>query len=157
MALPPKRSSTPWFLHRLHRPLNSTWHHHTKAFTTAQKDDLKIWLDILSIAKQGVSSNLLTYHRPDIICWSDASLTGLGSYSSSGLAWRWEIPMTYWGYLTLNSLEYAASIITIQLCLHHLLDSFPFPASYPSWIAPVPSDGSIRLPPTNPPIVSKPI
>lgn len=116
------------FLHRLRRPLNSKWNRHTKSFTTAQKEDLQLWLDILSVAKQGVSINLLTYRRPDILCWSDASLTGLGGYSSSGLAWRWEIPMTYRGYLTLNSLEYAASIITIQqLCLQHLHDSIEFP------------------------------
>jgi len=52
------------FLHRLRRPLNSKWNRHTKSFTTAQKEDLQLWLDILSVAKQGVSINLLTYRPP---------------------------------------------------------------------------------------------
>ena len=115
------------FLHRLRRPITTKWNRHTRSLTKSQQADLHLWLDLLSIATRGVSINLLTYRQPDLLCWSDASLTGMGGYTSTGLAWRWEIPLALRGRLTLNSLEYAASIVTIQLSLNQLRDSVMFP------------------------------
>jgi hypothetical protein len=49
--------------------------------------DLKLWIDILDIAKAGISMNLLTYQYLDITYWSDACKFGIGGYSSNGCAW----------------------------------------------------------------------
>jgi len=66
--------------------------------------------------------------------------------------------MTYWGFLTLNSLEYAASIITIQqLCLQHLHDSIEFPCILSILDSTSAIDDSTSLPSMNPPIAPKPI
>ena len=107
------------FLHRLRSLLTSNWNRHTKRFHQSHKDDLKLWITILSTAALGINMNLLCFRRPDVTCWSDASLTGIGGYDSTGRAWHWEIPMDCRGCLTLNGLEYAASIITIELFLTH--------------------------------------
>jgi hypothetical protein len=32
--------------------------------------------------------NLLCYRKPDVTCWSDASLTSIGGHDSNGKAWR---------------------------------------------------------------------
>jgi hypothetical protein len=69
--------------------------------------------------------NLLCYRKPDVTCWSDASLTSIGGHDSNGKAWRWEIPMNCRGRLTLNGLEYLASIITIHLYLSSHESTFP--------------------------------
>jgi hypothetical protein len=115
------------FIHRLRRMHDSHWSRRSKRFTPAQLADLVLWIEFLSYAKQGISINLLTFRSPDVLCWSDACLTGMGGYSSTGLAWRWEIPLHLRGYLTLNTLEYAASIITIQMYLSSIPDSAFYP------------------------------
>ena len=113
------------FLHRIRSLLSSPWHRHTKAIPPAQQDDLKLWVTILSSAAAGISLNLLCYRQPDVTCWSDACLTGIGGYDSTGHAWRWEIPFECRGRLTLNGLEYLASIITIHLFLSSTNLHFP--------------------------------
>ena len=79
----------------------------------------------MSKAASGVSLNLLTYRTPTITCWSDACLTGMGGYESSGRAWRWEIPLDCRGRVTLNCIEYIAWIITIQLFIQNNIDPEP--------------------------------
>jgi hypothetical protein len=76
-----------YFIHRLRRLLDSPWQRHTKAFSPAQKADLQLWLNFLPSASQGMSINLLTFCQPKVTCWSDVSLTGIGGYTDSGLAW----------------------------------------------------------------------
>ena len=115
------------FIHRLRRMHDSHWSRRSKRFSQAQLADLTLWLDFLTYAKRGVSINLLTFRAPDVLCWSDACLTGMGGYTSSGLTWRWEIPLHLRGYLTLNTLEYAASIITIQIYLSSTPSTTPYP------------------------------
>ena len=53
--------------------------------------DLQLWEQILSLTHKGVSINVLTTRRPDIIGWSDACPFGLGGYNTTGRAWRWLI------------------------------------------------------------------
>ena len=79
------------------------------------------------MASHGISINLLTYRTPTKTCWGDACLTGMGGYDSLGNAWRWGIPLTCRGKFTLNCLEYAASIITIQNALSSVSASETFP------------------------------
>jgi hypothetical protein len=76
------------FLHRLRSLLHSPWPKHTKAIPHSQQADLKLWITILSAAAAGISMNLLCYRKPDVTCWSDASLTSIGGHDSNGKAWR---------------------------------------------------------------------
>ena len=50
--------------------------------------DLRLWEQLLAKARQGISINLLTTRRPDIIGWSDACPFGMGGYNTAGRAWR---------------------------------------------------------------------
>ena len=50
--------------------------------------DLQLWEKLLTTAHKGVSINLLTTRRPDIIGWSDACPFGMGGYNTAGRAWR---------------------------------------------------------------------
>ena len=88
------------FTHRLRRMLDSKWHRHTKVFSAEQKADLHLWIDFLTVASKGISLNLLTFRQPDVTCWSDACLTGIGGYTDHGLAWRFAIPAHLRGYFT---------------------------------------------------------
>ena len=113
------------FLHRLRRLKDSPWSRRTKRFSLSHLADLQLWTYFLSVAANGISINLLTYRHPDVTCWSDACLTGMGGYDSNGRAWRWAIPMELRGYLSLNLLEYLASIITIKLYLTSNASPYP--------------------------------
>ena len=115
------------FMHRLRHMLHSTWYKRTKAFTTSQSVDLHSWNHFIRTACIGISINLLTYRAPTVNWWSDACLTGMGGYDSFSHAWRWEIPLQCRGRLTLNYLEYIASIITIKNFLSSHYNSKQFP------------------------------
>ena len=66
------------------------------------------------MARWGISLNLLTLRVPTVILRADACPYGLGRYSlTSGQAWRFKIPPQYRGGLSLNLLEYLASVTTI--------------------------------------------
>ena len=55
--------------------------------------DLKLWLHFIDSAERtGISINNIVFTRPNTFCVSDASGSSLGGYTSSGIAWRWEIP-----------------------------------------------------------------
>jgi hypothetical protein len=81
--------------------------------------DLELWLQILQIARAGLSMNLLTFRPPDTIYWSDACEFGLGGYSSSGFAWRWKIPSDLQHRAHINLLEFLAELICIWVDILH--------------------------------------
>lgn len=119
---------------RLRSKLSSRWRRHTQPSTETQLADLQLWIEFLNKAHRGISINLLTYRKPDVTCWSDASFTGMGGYNSLGHAWWFELPLECRGRFTLYCLEYVSSIITISLylmsspstefpCILSLLDS----------------------------------
>jgi hypothetical protein len=85
-----------------------------------QKDELRHWCYFLHRASLGISINLLTYRQPTTFLRADACEHGLGGLSiNSGAAWRFEIPQTLRGHLSLNLLEYLASAITIITAVAH--------------------------------------
>jgi hypothetical protein len=89
------------------------------SLTDKQRDDLKLWLRFLEQAVNGISLNLLTFHHPSHIGRSDASEHGIGGFSATtGIAWRWEIPLTLRWRATLNVLEYLAGYITLWMEIH---------------------------------------
>jgi hypothetical protein len=94
-------------------------HRQSISLTDEQRDDLKLWLRFLEQAVNGISLNLLTFHRPTHIGRSDASEHGIGGFSATtGIAWRWEIPLELWWRATLNVLEYLAGYITLWMEIH---------------------------------------
>ena len=113
------------FLHRLRRLKDTPWSRRSKQFSNSHIQDLQLWSHFLSVAAKGISINLLTYRQPDTTCWSDACLTGMGGYDSDGRAWRWEIPLDLRGRLSLNLLEYLASIITVKRYLASSTAPYP--------------------------------
>jgi hypothetical protein len=78
--------------------------------------DLKLWLYFLKQAVNGISLNLLTFCHPTHIGCSNASEHGIGGFSATtGIAWRWEIPLKLRWRATLNVLEYLAGSITLWM------------------------------------------
>ncbi len=92
-----------------------------------QTAKLRQWVYLLVRPCKGLSLKLLTLCTPTIVLLADACKHGLGGYLlSTGIAWWFCIlSCHYWGYLTLNLLEYIASAVTIAVAL-----TFPHTASY---------------------------
>jgi hypothetical protein len=51
--------------------------------------DLELMINIIKIAHDGISMNIIVYRQPKHIYRSDSCPAGLGGYSDSGLAWRY--------------------------------------------------------------------
>ena len=88
--------------------------------------DLTLWLQLLSITHRGVSINLLTTRRPDIIGWSDACPFGMGGYNTSGRAWRLLIdPQSpvYGESRVNNALEYIAMTVNAIVACRDVSDN----------------------------------
>ena len=88
--------------------------------SSEEQKDLLLWLNFLDhITIVGISINNITFTTFDAICWSYASEHGLGGYTSSGLAFSYEIPHEYQGLLHINLLEFIAAHWTIYMAIHH--------------------------------------
>eukprot|EP00978_Attheya_sp_CCMP212_P013560 scaffold34037_cov42-Attheya_sp.AAC.3 len=82
----------------------------------AEAEDLRLMQAFLTKAHQGISMNLLTFRRPNIVLRLDASTShGLGGYSADGRLWRWAIPIPWLGLLNINILEFLAVVIGIWI------------------------------------------
>lgn len=73
--------------------------------------DLKLHLEFLKIAHNGISMNQISCRKPTHSYRADACPFGLGGYSCSGRAWRFQIPANLRYRATLNMLEHLCSII----------------------------------------------
>ena len=62
---------------------------HNVRYSTRTKDDLNLAKTFLNKANQGVSMNLLTFRKPDIVYICDAAEYGQGGFSSHGRAWTY--------------------------------------------------------------------
>ena len=79
-------------------------------------DDAILFKKFLRQAKDGISLNLITYRKPTHVCRSDASEHGIGGYNlQTGRAWRFYIPQDLLCRLTLNTLEFVGSIVTVWI------------------------------------------
>jgi hypothetical protein len=103
------------FLSRLYYSNSKASIHKPVFLNTNSVKDLQFWLQILDIAKDGISMNLLTYRYPDVVYWSDACNFGIGGYSSRGNAWRWKIPPDLQNRAHINLLEFLAEVICIWI------------------------------------------
>ena len=61
--------------------------------------------------------NNITYTEPIDICMSDACEQGIGGFNISDLSWRYSLSEEMIGKLSINLLDFLASIITIYLTI----------------------------------------
>lgn len=124
------------FMGRLYQALyRSSISNGWTAFFSNELANLEIFLSFLNTAHKGLSMNNLVYRRPTLIYRSDASEFGMGGYNlTSGIAWRFELPLHCRNRTSLNSLEFLACVISIwvdsfhnviepESCLLTLMDS----------------------------------
>ena len=92
----------------------------TQHIPTEEQKDPSLWLNFLDhIITVGISINNITFTKFDVICWSDASEHGLGGYTSTGLAFSYEIPEVHQGLLHINLREFIAAHRTIHTAVEH--------------------------------------
>ena len=78
--------------------------------------NLPLWLNILSKARDGFPMNNLVYRDPTRIHSADASMFGIGVVNfTNGKAYRWELPDHLKFRVHINILEFAASILALLL------------------------------------------
>jgi hypothetical protein len=71
--------------------------------------DLELMQEILDKAKAGINMNLLAFHDPNQIYYSESCPTSLGGYSNQGFAWRFKVTNKLLSHTTNNLLEYLAA------------------------------------------------
>ncbi len=114
MALTPMRH----FLNRLRQLAHaaSTTRRGMVRLTDNVRDDLDLCLDFLSMARTGVSMNILVFAEHTHIYRSDACEHGLGGYSIlTGKAWSFELPVNCRGRTTINVLEFIGCVISVWI------------------------------------------
>ena len=66
-------------------------------------------------ANQGISLNLLTFRKPDVVYIRNASEYGLGGFATHGRAWSYQIPLEFRNRAHKNVLEYLSQIVAIWI------------------------------------------
>jgi hypothetical protein len=87
--------------------------------------DLKLWIEFLDLAREGISINILTVRTLTRMAWSDSCPFGLGGYSLQGRAWRIRVPNDcpfYGDDAANNVLEFLGITISIMLLLKEAAD-----------------------------------
>jgi hypothetical protein len=85
--------------------------HHQYQLSKRVLDDLQLALEILTVAYQGVSLNLLTFRLPQVGYFVDAAEHGLGGWNSWGSYWFIELPDHLLGRAHINLLEFLAALV----------------------------------------------
>ena len=83
--------------------------------STTIAQDLQLWRSFIKTAQLGMSLNLLTHRTPTVTYRTDACEHGIGGYNSRGRAWRWELPLHLVHRVSLNTLEFLASVVSIMI------------------------------------------
>ena len=87
---------------------------HNVKIANRAKEDAKLHLKFLQLAKSGVSVNLLAFRKPDHTIVGDACEHGLGAFHlESGRAFRFIIPDHLRGRAHINSLEFITQVVQI--------------------------------------------
>ena len=106
-----------YFINRLRHLLFRCEKYGTQKIQKWESDDLKLWQKFLNYtSKRGIPFNNIcfTIHTSEIL--TDASELGLGGFNTStGLAWRFEIPLWMRKTMHINLLEFIACTIGIWL------------------------------------------
>ena len=106
------------FLNRIRSAEMRAREHGGTRLCVETRRDLELWKAFLGRAHSGIDINLLVYRTPDHIIRTDACEFGLGGYSlTTGLAWRWEVPLKDQQQKSINFLEFLACIAGIMLSI----------------------------------------
>ena len=94
------------FMSRLRSSLHTAKHKRSAKIPTEIANDLNFHIEILDLARKGMSMNLLRYRKADILYRANTCPTGLGSYSARGRARHFMIPINLQLRATQNMLEH---------------------------------------------------
>ena len=80
--------------------------------------DIELWIRLLNkVSTKGVDINNITLSRATDITFSDACETGMGGFSTDGMAWRYALPKEMQANFSIDVLELLAATITIYMVL----------------------------------------
>jgi len=97
------------------------------------KEDLRLWLEFLDEAKEGISINRLVFRKPTLHNFSDASEWGIGGHSPhTGIAWRYRFSEGQHLKFTLNCKEYIGLVVNSVIQSRFDTTDCPFPC-YLDW------------------------
>lgn len=96
---------------RLRSSLHTAKHKRSAKIPTEIANDLNFHIEILDLARKGMSMNLLRYRKADILYRANTCPTGLGGYSARGRARHFMIPINLQLRATQNMLEHLVLII----------------------------------------------
>ena len=118
---------TRYFLNRLRFKLELMKKKGPLTLSKSETEDLIFFKDALAkMSTDGAPIESITYSYPDIFCWSDASEFGIGGFDHTGSAWRWLIPPHLQHTVSINVLEFIASISTIMISAQKLPKGIKF-------------------------------
>ena len=94
--------------------------------TQEVKKDLRLWIDFISNAKQGISINRIVFRTPTSIVLTDASELGIGGYClQSNILWRYMFTAEEARAFSLNMKEYIGAAIGAWLALEEDKSAYP--------------------------------
>ena len=108
-----------YFLNRLRHLLQRCEKYGRQQLQAWETSDLKLWLKMIDkTAKQGVSTDNLTFTKVTTYLITDACEHGIGGFNTkTGFAWRYKLPSWMTRSFHINLLEFIASVVAIWLDL----------------------------------------
>ncbi len=102
------------FIGRLYKARKRAEAKGTITLSGPQLDNLVLWKQFLQHVAEGISINRLVCRWPTRIVRVDACPRGMGGYClQSGIAWRFQLPESLLGRVTLNALEFLAAFVGV--------------------------------------------
>ena len=107
-----------YFLNRLRDLLKRCKQYGPQMISVKEIKDIELWIRLLSkVSTKGVDINNITLSRATDTTFSDACETGIGCFSTDGMAWRYALPKEMRAIFSINVLEFLAATITIYMVL----------------------------------------
>lgn len=95
------------FLGRICHALAQSIKHNLTCLTLQEKSDIHLLKKFTDRSCQGISINNLVFHKPTLIYRSDASEFSIRGYKiTSGMEWRFELPVHLRHKTSINCLEF---------------------------------------------------
>ena len=114
------------FINRLRRLMEHADKFRSASITDEAKADLRLWIEFMQYASNGISINSVIFRKPTTIVLTDASEMGIGGYSPmNNILWRYQFTADEATTFTLNVKEYIAAIIGALLALEADDCNFP--------------------------------
>ena len=88
--------------------------------------DLRIWLEFLQYAANGISINNIVFRKPTHEFGADACEYGIGGFSiETSKGWHWQLPEKLIGVVSINALEFLANVVNIWMAQLGLIADVP--------------------------------